>query len=208
MGPQGPAGPTGQAGEVGPPGPPGSIGPQGPVGNPGAPGERGERGEVGPRGAAGYLRVVDTAGRVIGFTDVTAAMALGDIPIMMPSGGGLFVAKMSFSGRLYGVGFSGEYGVIYYATPDCSGQPYVRWYRNAASPVLTTAGDSDGGMVRQARGQEGGTLTMRSWRRALTYVCQGMVPQNLNVEPAEALDLSGFTPPFRLDPLPVENGGN
>jgi hypothetical protein len=121
-GPIGPQGPQGLQGPQGPTGADGPIGPPGPAGATGLQGPQGLQGPVGPVGPPGepVLRLVDAAGvtiaPVVGVDGDKAHKVLVALAV-----GGKLANVWAHATHFEGTAPA----IVYYQTPDCSGQAFL-----------------------------------------------------------------------------------
>jgi hypothetical protein len=199
IGPQGLTGATGAQGLTGPAGAVGPTGPIGPQGLTGATGAQGPPGPIGPQGTPGPSWV---------FVDSSPTpQTIGPVfPIQTSNAGQTAVLVQTQAGDVGTIliersGFNGGAARTYYASTNCTGQPYVLYnpftFLNDQTPIIN-------GLAYMASDQwtTAGAVGLRSWRSAESVGC---VPLNdapfpssfTEIAPASGIDVSGFVPPFK-----------
>jgi len=126
-GPQGPVGAQGVKGDIGPVGPQGAVGPQGTTG---ATGATGPQGPTGPAGGPA-VRLYDAHGTLIGTVFGGGSITYGSLLALAPLNGERLALPVVQSNRDSNGNIAGpelnlaHSGIVYFATSDCSGTPYV-----------------------------------------------------------------------------------
>ena len=209
MGPEGPAGPAGPVGPVGSSGPIGPVGPVGPAGPVGAAGPEGPAGPQGPSGAQGEIGpqgpqgvpglpggagavVVDANGEAVGVFELSEASLSGPtVRFFSNDGPDLVVFQTDGTGRFLGY----PDARLFFQSPDCSGQAYVRSVGTTGRHVWATAGQL-GDFYRQI--EDDTYITVSS--QMSSGICQELgQPLQGSYALAGPLTLANFVEPLRIE---------
>lgn len=196
-GPEGPVGPAGAMGPEGPAGAVGAAGPEGPAGPQGASGAQGEIGPQGPQGVPGLpggagAVVVDANGEAVGALELSEASLSGPtVRFFSSDGPDLVVFQTDGTGR-----FLGYPDVrLFFRSPNCNGQAYVRPVGTTGRHVWATAGQL-GDFYRQIEDDK--YITVRSQMNS--GICQELgQPLQGSYALAGPLTLLNFVEPLRIE---------
>ena len=212
---------TGPPGPPGPEGPAGPIGATGPKGDPGPPGPQGTMGPAGPQGPPGLsasgLAAYDANGRrvgpVIGLRQTYIGLNGADVQLQSPDwaivafdSGSIVIPLVVLPQELRGYS-NPQLGiqVVYFESPDCSGDGFIRWPGGQATMPVVTVVDLNRrtAFVSDIQDHEH-RIIARSGTTDGRYTCSdesqfGAVQMENMVPARRVIDLGLlFTPPFSV----------